>query len=257
MPSAKENAIDLYMSAIRDGDARAALERTIGARYTQHSTGVADGKDGFLAFFEPFLERNPVRDMQIARVLQDGSNVFVHCYQNLNDGDAEWVTMDFFDSDAQGRIVEHWDVIVPYVAKTPSGHSSVDGSTEITDLDQTDANKAVVTRLMREGLIARDADVIRACISDQSFAQHSAEMPDGITPFLERCAQADSPLVYNELFMIVGEGNFVATMSKADFDGAPHCQVDLFRLESGMIVEHWDAAEAIGPQETWNNSGKF
>ena len=42
-------------------DSRAAASAYTGARLVQHSTGVRDGADGFVEFFEPFIERNPVR----------------------------------------------------------------------------------------------------------------------------------------------------------------------------------------------------
>ena len=86
MATAKKNAINLYIEGIQNGNAREAIAAYTGARYTQHSTGVADGQDGFIAFFEPFLERNPVREFKLVRALQDGRHVFVQVYQNLNNG---------------------------------------------------------------------------------------------------------------------------------------------------------------------------
>lgn len=58
------NAKGLYLEGIRDGNMKEALDKYTGDRYTQHSTGVRDGKDGFIEFFTPFLERHPVRDIQ-------------------------------------------------------------------------------------------------------------------------------------------------------------------------------------------------
>jgi predicted SnoaL-like aldol condensation-catalyzing enzyme len=55
----------------------------------------------------------------------------------------------------------------------------------------------------------------------------------------------------------VGQGNFVATLCRARWEDAPYAQADLFRIEDGLIVEHWDAAEPIGPETEWVNSGKF
>jgi len=92
-----ENAVGLYLEGIRDGNAREAVTKFTGDRYTQHSTGVRDGVEGFVAFFEDFIHRNPVRDIRIARALEDGQYLFVHAYQSLNDGEAEWVTLDFCD----------------------------------------------------------------------------------------------------------------------------------------------------------------
>jgi predicted SnoaL-like aldol condensation-catalyzing enzyme len=236
MPTARENAIDLYMSAIRDGDARAALDRTIGARYTQHSTGVKDGKEGFLEFFEPFLERNPARDMKIVRCLQEGPHVFVHCYQNLNNGAAEWVTMDFFDSDEEGKIIEHWDCIEAFTAANPSGRSSVDGPTEITDLDQTDANMAHVQDFIETCLMKGEAEKAEGFVN--GYIQHHAHLGDGIDGLAGLVNDANIALKYLETPLIVAEGNFVAALSKVRFGGIELCVADLFRLEHGKIVEH-------------------
>ena len=53
MPETKriQHAMGLYLEGIRDGNMREALDEHTGDRYTQHSTGVADGKEGFSAFF--------------------------------------------------------------------------------------------------------------------------------------------------------------------------------------------------------------
>jgi len=101
------------MEGIRDGRVREAVEAYTGDRYTQHSTGVADGVGGFVAFFEPFVERTPLRDIRIVRSIVDGSFVFVQVYQDLNNGEARWLTTDMFDTDANGKIVEHWDNMEP------------------------------------------------------------------------------------------------------------------------------------------------
>ena len=252
---ARDRAIDLYMTGIRDGRPHEALDRNIGARYTQHSTGVADGKDGFLEFFLPFLERNPIRDIQVVRSLQDGRHVFIQAYQNLGNGAAEWVTMDFFDSDDEGKIIEHWDVIAAYSASNPSGRSSVDGPTEITDRDQTEANKAVVRELIEQVLMdGGDPMRIGEFIADD-YLQHNPEVGDGLETFAQLAQDPNAPLHYDEIFLMVGEGNFVATLSKANWEGAPLCQADLFRLENGKVVEHWDASEPVTDDTA--NSGKF
>ncbi len=56
--------------------------------------------------------------------------------------------MDFFDTDDKDRLVEHWDVLTEYADSTPSGHTSVDGPSEVVDLEKTEENKALVRRLM-------------------------------------------------------------------------------------------------------------
>lgn len=252
-----QNAKNLYLKGIRDGKAREAVTEYTGSRYTQHSTGVRDGIEGFVEFFEPFIQRNPKRDIQIVRGLVDGQYVFVHAYQSLNDGETEWVTMDFFDTDEDDKIIEHWDVIAPYAANTPSGHTSTDGATEITDLDKTEANKAVVRAFIEDVLKCKAPEKIDDYISSETYIQHNREVADGLDSFKPLALQENNPLVYKRLVLIVGQGNFVATLCEAHWEGSPYAQADLFRLENGFIVEHWDIAEPVPPEEEWVNSGKF
>ncbi len=40
-------------------------------------------------------------------------------------------------------------------------------------------------------------------------------------------------------------------------DGQALAQVDIFRIENGLVVEHWDNSEPVPPEEEWVNSGKF
>jgi predicted SnoaL-like aldol condensation-catalyzing enzyme len=117
-----DDAKGRYLDGIRDGRPREAVARYTGDRYTQHSTGVRDGWVGFIEFFELFIERNPVRDIRIVRALEDGSHVFLHTDQSLNDRETGWVTTDFFDTDADDRIVEHWDVTAVRAPDTVRAH---------------------------------------------------------------------------------------------------------------------------------------
>ncbi len=255
MTAKLDNAIALYMEGIRDGNARYAVEKYTGDRYTQHSTGVRDGVEGFVEFFEPFIERNPSRDIRIMRSIEDGQHVFLHAYQNMNDGESEWVTTDFFDTDEDDKIVEHWDVIAAFTGPNPSGRTQVDGPSEVTDLDKTDANKLVVRKmitscLMTGGNASNIADFIR-----EPYLQHNADVADGLEHFAALAQDENRPLNYDEIVLLVGQGNFVATLCKANWDGAPLAQVDIFRLEDGMIVEHWDNSEPVPENDV--NSGKF
>jgi predicted SnoaL-like aldol condensation-catalyzing enzyme len=253
-----ENARNLYLEGIRDGNAREAVTQYTGAWYTQHSTGVKDGVEGFVEFFEPFIARNPKRDIQIVRALEDGPYVFLHVYQSLDDGEAEWVTTDFFETDEDGKIIEHWDVISEYAPQTPSGHTTIDGPTEVVDLEKTEENKQLVRDLIRDVLMkGGNPQNIDTYISDEQYIQHNADVPDGLEHFRPLALAEDKPLVYEEIVLLIGQGNFVATLCKASWEDQPLAQVDIFRIENGKIVEHWDNAEPVPPEEEWANSGKF
>ena len=94
-----ENTKNLYPQGIRDGNIREAVTKFTGNQHTQHSTGVRDGIEGFVEFFEPFIKRNPQRDIKIIRSLVDENMIFLHVFQDINNGEARWVTTDFFDTD--------------------------------------------------------------------------------------------------------------------------------------------------------------
>ena len=255
-----ENAKRLYLEGIRDGHAREAVTKYTGHRYTQHSTGVRDGVEGFVEFFEPFIQRNPVRDIQLIRGFEDGPYVFIHAYQNINNGQAKWVTTDFFDTDEKDKIIEHWDVIAPYSEHTPSGHTSMDGATEIKDLEKTEENKALVKNLIKEIMMrGGDPQKVSDFISAEQYIQHNKDVPDGLESFQKLINDSNRALYYEDLILLVGQGNFVATLCRANWnDGTvnqDYAQVDLFRIESGRVVEHWDNAEPVPNHDV--NSGKF
>ncbi|MGH9155019.1 MAG: nuclear transport factor 2 family protein [Acidimicrobiales bacterium] len=260
MSNKVESARRLYLDGIRDGRFREAVAAHTGARYTQHSTGVGDGREGFIEFFEGFIDRNPKREIELVRMLEDGSFVFVHAYQSLNGGEARWVTTDLFDTDADDKLIEHWDVISPYVDETRSGRSQIDGPTEITDVHRTDANKAHVRTFVEDVLIADVTRPMTDFVSAERYHQHNPLVADGLEGFSaflgERGARGEA-MVYKELHRLVGQGNFVATLCEMELAGVAMAVFDIWRVEEGLIVEHWDNMEPIPPREQWANRGKF
>ena len=255
-----ENATRLYLEGIRDGHAREAVTRYTGERYTQHSTGVKDGVEGFVEFFEPFVERNPVRHLELVRGLVDGPYVFLQVYQELNHGEAKWITTDLFDTDEDDKIVEHWDVIGPVSETSVSGHGQIDGPTEIEDLPATEANKKVVSAFLTEVLKGGAYDRASDFISPESYTQHNPGIADGLeglASFVSELKAQNRSLRYEDIFKVVGQGNFVVSYSRVSMGSEELAVFDIFRLKDGRIVEHWDNMEPIPPKEEWANSGKF
>ena len=255
MAQGLENVRKIYLEGIAGGNAREAVTKYTGHRYTQHSTGVGDGVEGFLAFFEPFVERNPKRDITIKRIFEDGPWVFCSAYQSLNDGAAQWVTLDMFYTDDQGLILEHWDTIAPYVPETASGNDQVGGPNDVDASADTKASKDLVLEYTKQVRQEGDLSKLDQFVAED-LVQHSAAIGAGRAGLAAWLASDDAG-TYEFLFNLIGQGDFVTTYSKRHVRGKDVAVFDIYRIAGGKIAEHWMNEEEIGPRENWGNSGKF
>jgi predicted SnoaL-like aldol condensation-catalyzing enzyme len=116
----KTNAIAFYKMAY-DGNPSRAIENFVGDEYIQHNPDVANGTQGFIDYFVRMQEEYPEKSIEFVRVLAEGNLVALHSHQTWP-GNDQYVTMDFFRFDEQGKICEHWDSIqqIPETSANPN-----------------------------------------------------------------------------------------------------------------------------------------
>ncbi|MDK9778418.1 MULTISPECIES: hypothetical protein [unclassified Vibrio] len=244
------------ISSIETGD-QTAISYINPNKYIQHNLAVADGLAGFGEVMKMLPEGSA--KAKVIRTIQDGDYVALHTEYDFFGPKAGFDIFRFED----GLIVEHWDNLQDVAKPNPSGRTQFDGATEITDVNKTDENKAIVSDFVQTILMKGDMSQISKFIGekDSDYIQHNVAVADGLSGLsvaLKQLAEAGMPMMYSKNHLILGEGNFVLSVSEGQFMNQHVAFYDLFRVDNGKIVEHWDTIEAIPPKSEWKNgNGKF
>jgi len=254
----------MVLNSLQSGDTTAAENYVNPETYIQHNLGAPDGREAFLGLVPAAAEGGTT--VNIHRVLVMGDMVALHSSYFLPMMGGELVGFDVFRFDENGLIVEHWDNLIPVADPNPSGRTQTDGPIVITDFDQTQANCEKIVEFVDRSLINPDPDLdITQYINPEMYLQHNPEVADGLEGFggfMQSMAENNQVMGYTQVHLTIAQGNFVLIGSEGVFgdvdNPTPTAFYDLFRLEDGLIVEHWDVIAPIPPQDEWaNDNGKF
>lgn len=117
----KQNAIEFYRMAY-EGNPAEAVALYVGAEYIQHNPLVGNGTEPFIQYFERMATEYPNKSIEFVRAIAEGDLVALHTHQTWP-GNEEYVTMDFFRFDENGKIVEHWDAMQEIPETTANGNT--------------------------------------------------------------------------------------------------------------------------------------
>ncbi len=124
LESNKKSVLAFYDLMFNQSKPAEAMARYGGEAYRQHNPEVPDGKQAFIAYFEKMAKDYPGKLVVFKRVFAEGNFVTLHSEHKLPGWrGGNWAAMDIFRLDAQGKIVEHWDVLqkVPITSAHSNG----------------------------------------------------------------------------------------------------------------------------------------
>lgn len=228
--------------------------------YIQHNLAYGTGREAFVGSVS-YLASAPVKTtVKNIRAFEDGDKVFLQTVYNFA-GAGEQAAFDIFRIDKDGLIAEHWDNLAKVAEPNPSGHTQIDGITEIADLDKTEANRELVKNFLYDVMQGNNPAKTPDYFEGDIYIQHNTAIADGLSGLgaaLAAMAEQNIQMIYTTVHQVLAQGNFVLAVSEGNFGGAPTSYYDLWRVENGKIAEHWDVMETIAEESTWQNqNGKF
>jgi predicted SnoaL-like aldol condensation-catalyzing enzyme len=247
---ARQAMIDIF----RKKDAT-AVDRYFADTFIQHDPNVADGLAGMKALAAE-VASSPAADITIYRTLVDDDFVLLHSrYEGVRRYVGPVIAFDLFRF-KDGKIVEHWGGQESQAPPNLSGRTQVDGPNEVVDRERTEANRTLVRNYRQTVMVSLRFDRIEEFVDGTHYVQHASKIGDGIAQLRDRIASVAKE--GGQLHLIprrfVADGSFVLVLSEGDLPSGPTALYDLFRVENGKIVEHWDVLTPIPPRDQWKNS---
>jgi len=121
------------------------------------------------------------------------------------------------------------------------------------------ANKKAVVEFYQKAINDKDFDAAAKYLGSR-YIQHNpvaADGAEGLKGFIG-FLKSKFPNAKSEIKRVIAEGDYVVLHVHAVREPGTRGRaiIDIFRLENGKIVEHWDVAQDV-PEKAANNNGMF
>jgi len=257
-------------------DVGAAMARYFDAKLIQHDAEIGDGGHGDEDFLSNCRKEKPQQFLSEEQyhtvadnLLADGDLVAVKSHVYTNPRDPGRVFVDIWRV-AGGTFVEHWDVVQPVpTAPLNDATSWCGGAGNWADADKVgdtvarpgcglsgpaanrDAALATVAAYTGMAQDPRKAAEAAERYFADDFVQHSPDVAQGKAALVayER-SHADARVAEGRKVAIartLADGNLVLTHGRVttSADARGVARVDLYRVQAGKVVEHWEVVQPI------------
>jgi predicted SnoaL-like aldol condensation-catalyzing enzyme len=124
---------------------------------------------------------------------------------------------------------------------------------------QQEANKKIVVDFYDKAINQKDFDAASKYLGSR-YTQHNpnaADGPEGLKAFLQFLKEK-FPNSRSEIKRVFADGDYVIVHVHAVREPGTRGSaiVDIFKLENGKVVEHWDVVQPI-PEKAANTNGMF
>ena len=258
----KSVAARVLKGAFERGDT-AVVDRFVRADYIQHNPLAPDGAEALKNLAVAIHQQFPNAEYDIKRVISENDLVVVHSNLVLTPGARGSAVFDIFRFQG-GKIAEHWDTTQDVPDTSVNGNdmfSTVSRPQTAQPGPQwlTAYNKKLVTKAFDLLIVDKDLSALDMYWG-AAYHQHNPGIADGVA------GARDGLGAYFRAFpeltvsrkRVVAEGDLVAVHSH--YVNAPGerglAVVDLFRVQGGKIVEHWDVLQDV-PATSANDNTMF
>ena len=124
---------------------------------------------------------------------------------------------------------------------------------------QQQINKQTVIDFYQTGINQKDGESAAKYLG-KNYVQHNPNAQDGVEGFKNyvNYLKTNQSQSHSEIKQVFTDGDYVILHVKSTLlpGDSGQAVIDIFKLEDGKIVEHWDVIQSI-PQQSANHNGMF
>ena len=207
----KDKALAL-INTFATGDTDVA-KNLLAEGYIQHNLAYGTDRDAFLGSVT-YLVSAPVKTtVNNIRAFEDGDKVFLQTVYNFAGAEPN-----------------------------PSGRTQIDGTME-KELVNAEETRKIVSAFVGDVLRGEHPEKLTSYFDGDTYIQHNTGIADGLSGLgaaLEALGKQGIQMIYDQTYQILADGNYGLAVSEGSFGGAHTSYYDLFRVENGKIVEHFN-----------------
>lgn len=226
---------------------QSAVDLLAGVTYKQHDPTVPDGKEGLKTFIGTLPSSLKVESGAQAA---DENLVWTHSRYSGMPGMTDSIIVDIFRVQ-EGKVVEHWDIVQSEVLATQSAAGlpmfpivANSTATACVSKETLAANKVLAKMALDAFFNKREASAVDLLVR-ANYKQHDPVVPagpEGLKAFINSLPAS----LKVEFGAQAADEDLVWTHSR--YSGFPGMTdsvvVDIFRVEDGKLVEHWDVIQS-------------